>query len=204
MEAIEIVFAGVLLSYGCALPQSQECRMTTQTSSVVAPVETGFTPLPAMSATERLGAVAGSSPSRPPVRLVSEEREVVERQAPAASVRVARVEPRPVEKEIVPAVIHVDGATFERHVLRSEVPVLVDFYASWCGPCKVLAPRLEEVAAETPRARVVKVNIDDSPDLADRYGVESIPSVMVFKEGRIVARQSGVASKARLKAMLDL
>lgn len=100
--------------------------------------------------------------------------------------------------------LHANGATFEQQILRSDVPVLVDFYASWCGPCKKLAPTLEEVAAESPQAKIVKVNIDESPELAARYGVKSIPSLMVFKNGQVVAKQQGVASKTRLKTMLDL
>lgn len=107
--------------------------------------------------------------------------------------------------ETVPrGVLHANAADFEGQVLRSDVPVLVDFYASWCGPCKALAPTLEEVAVESPRAKVVKVNIDDSPELAARYGVNSVPSLMVFKDGRLVARHEGVVGKTRLKTMLDL
>ena len=100
-------------------------------------------------------------------------------------------------------VIHATEATFEQQVLKSDVPVLVDFYASWCGPCKKLAPTLEQFAAETPQAKVVKVDIDDSPELAARYGVASVPNLIVFKSGRVTARQTGVANKARLKAMVD-
>ena len=83
-----------------------------------------------------------------------------------------------------PEVLHVNSSTFDQHVLRSDLPVLVDFYADWCGPCKALAPTLEQVAAENPQARVVKVNIDDSPELAARYGVKSVPRLLVFKDGR--------------------
>jgi thioredoxin 1 len=101
-------------------------------------------------------------------------------------------------------VLPVDSATFDQHVLRSEVPVLVDFYADWCGPCKALAPALEQVAAENPQARVVKVNIDNSPELAARYNVKSVPRLLVFKGGQIAAQQNGVASKTRLNAMLAL
>jgi thioredoxin 1 len=103
-----------------------------------------------------------------------------------------------------PMVLPVNSATFDQHVLRSEVPVLVDFYADWCGPCKALAPALEQVAAENPQARVVKVNIDNSPELAARYNVKSVPRLLVFKGGQIAAQQNGVASKTRLNAMLAL
>ena len=105
---------------------------------------------------------------------------------------------------IKPMVLPVNSATFDQHVLRSEVPVLVDFYADWCGPCKALAPALEQVAAENPQARVVKVNIDNSPELAARYNVKSVPRLLVFKGGQIAAQQNGVASKTRLNAMLAL
>jgi thioredoxin 1 len=99
---------------------------------------------------------------------------------------------------------HASDATFNDQVLHSDVPVLVDFYAKWCGPCKALAPTLDEVAAENPQTRVVKVNIEESPELAARYGVKSIPALVVFRDGQIVARHTGSLSKTRLKSMLDL
>lgn len=93
-------------------------------------------------------------------------------------------------------------ATFTEMVLRAKTPVLVDFYADWCGPCQRLSPILEQVAAEMPHIRVVKVNVDQNPELAAHYGISSIPSMMVFKNGRVVDQTVGLVSKAELKAML--
>ena len=97
---------------------------------------------------------------------------------------------------------HATEANFEQTVLRSSEPVLVDFYADWCGPCQALAPVLKELARENPQARVVKVNIDDAPDLAARYRVDSIPTVMVFQNGRATAHHVGLAGKSQLESML--
>ncbi|NUQ63537.1 MAG: thioredoxin [Pirellulales bacterium] len=97
---------------------------------------------------------------------------------------------------------HANEDTFSREVLGSNVPVLVDFYADWCGPCQRLAPTLEELARDTPDAKVVKVNVDHSPRLAARYGVDSIPSVKVFKNGEVVAEHVGLASKLQLLDLL--
>ncbi len=101
------------------------------------------------------------------------------------------------------SVKHATDATFANQVLQSDVPVLVDFYADWCGPCQMLAPTLEAVARETPNAKVVKVNVDHSPDLAMQYGIRSIPSIMVFKNGQITSQHVGLAGKADLLAMLQ-
>ena len=98
---------------------------------------------------------------------------------------------------------HADEATFEEMVLQSDVPVLVDFYADWCGPCRMIAPVLEEVARETPNAKVVKVNVDHSRTLATQYGISSIPSLRVFKNGQVIAQHVGLAKKAQLKALLE-
>ena len=99
---------------------------------------------------------------------------------------------------------HADEANFDELVLNSDVPVLVDFYADWCGPCRTLAPVLEELARETSDAKIVKVNVEHSPQLAARYGISSIPSLKVFEDGKIVDEQVGLASKARLKVMLGI
>ena len=98
---------------------------------------------------------------------------------------------------------HANEANFRDLVLNSDVPVLVDFYADWCGPCKRLAPTLEELAAETPQARIVKVNVDQNPGLASQYGISAIPSLKVFKNGAVVDETAGLASKNQLRAMLD-
>ncbi len=108
----------------------------------------------------------------------------------------------PTTKQQYGQVQHAGEDTFSRQVLRSDVPVLVDFYADWCGPCKMLSPALEQVARENPHAKVVKVNIDNSPRLASRYGVDSIPNVKVFKNGRVVAEHVGVANASQLSDML--
>ncbi len=97
---------------------------------------------------------------------------------------------------------HANDSNFDQRVLSSDALVLVDFYADWCGPCKMLAPVLEELARENPEARIVKVNVDHSPRLAARYGISSIPSLKAFKDGQVVGEHVGMASKAHLKALL--
>lgn len=101
-------------------------------------------------------------------------------------------------------ILHADESSFDQHVLQSRTPVLVDFYADWCGPCQMLTPVLEELARETPSAKVVKINVDQSRELVERYGINAIPSVMVFRNGKLVSRYTGLANKAQLQSMLSM
>ena len=98
---------------------------------------------------------------------------------------------------------HANETNFDSLVLKSNVPVLVDFYAEWCGPCQRLTPILEELARETPDAKIVKVNVDHSPNLAAEYGVDSIPSLRVFKNGAVTEQFVGLANKSQLKSMIS-
>lgn len=97
----------------------------------------------------------------------------------------------------------VSTAEFKDKVLASEVPVLVDFWAEWCGPCKAIGPAIEQLAGEVDgKAKVYKVDVDSDPDLASEYGVMSIPAVFVFKGGKVVDQQIGMASKEKYADML--
>lgn len=93
-------------------------------------------------------------------------------------------------------VLHVTEATFDAEVLKSERPVLVDFWATWCGPCRMIAPILDELAEEYDgRAKICKVNVDDEPTLAQRYKIMSIPAVFLFRGGEIVEKMIGARPK---------
>lgn len=104
------------------------------------------------------------------------------------------------------AVHHTTERTFSFDVLQSPVPVLIDFYADWCGPCRTLAPTLSRLAAEfSGRVRILKVNVDEDPDLAERYRVESIPTLLFVSAGQVVGRSSGLIGEAALRqALLQL
>lgn len=94
------------------------------------------------------------------------------------------------------------GSDFEAKVLRSDLPVLVDFWADWCGPCKMLSPVVSEIAEEAKGFKVYAVNVDEEPELASRYGIRSIPSLLVFKNGEIAKQSVGVIPKEQILELL--
>ncbi len=101
-------------------------------------------------------------------------------------------------------VVNVNGAQFDQEVLQAELPVLVDFWAPWCGPCKMLGPVLEEVAAANDgRLKVVKVNVDENSDLAQKYEVMGIPAMFLIKGGQVIESFTGAMSKQALSEKIE-
>ena len=101
-------------------------------------------------------------------------------------------------------IVHVTDGSFEEDVLKAENPVLVDYWAEWCGPCKAIAPILGEIAEEyAGRLKIAKLNIDENPSTPPKYGIRGIPTLMLFKEGNVEATKVGALSKSQLSAFLD-
>lgn len=101
-------------------------------------------------------------------------------------------------------IVHVTDDNFEAEVLKSDLPVLVDYWAEWCGPCKMIAPVLDEITGEyAGKIKVAKLNIDENPNTPPRYGIRGIPTLMLFKEGEVEATKVGAVSKSQLIAFID-
>ncbi len=100
------------------------------------------------------------------------------------------------------SVLHITKENFEAEVLKSDKPVLLDFFAVWCGPCKMISPILEEIAEEREDIKVCKVNVDEEPELASQYQVMSIPTLFVIKDGEVTNQSMGAKPKAQILAML--
>lgn len=100
------------------------------------------------------------------------------------------------------SIVHVTKENFQQEVLQAKKTVLVDFWAPWCGPCRMLAPVLEEIASETDRAVIAKVNVDEQPELAQQFGIMSIPTLVLFREGRVTDTLVGLRDKAAILSLL--
>ena len=101
-------------------------------------------------------------------------------------------------------IIHVSDDNFETEVLKSPLPVLLDLWAPWCGPCRIIGPIVEELAPNyTDKAVIAKMNVDDNPEVAQKYGVTSIPTLMMFKDGKLVDRVVGAMPKNQLQSFID-
>jgi thioredoxin len=104
----------------------------------------------------------------------------------------------------VSEIVHITDATFDSEVLKADKPVLVDFWADWCGPCKMIAPILDDVSKDyAGKLTVAKLNIDENPATPPKYGIRGIPTLMIFKSGNVEATKVGAVSKSQLTAFID-
>ena len=103
-----------------------------------------------------------------------------------------------------PHIVHTSDSTFSQDVLKSDQPVLLDFWAEWCGPCKMIAPILDEIAGEYQgKVRIAKLNIDENPQTPPKFGIRGIPTLILYKNGTVEAQKVGALSKSQLTAFLD-
>jgi thioredoxin 1 len=101
-------------------------------------------------------------------------------------------------------IVHVTDESFEQDVLNSDMPVLVDYWAEWCGPCKMITPILDDISSDySSKIKIAKLNIDENPVTPPKYGIRGIPTLMIFKDGNVAATKVGALSKSQLTAFID-
>jgi thioredoxin len=122
----------------------------------------------------------------------------------AATLSTPAAAPNRIEDAVSEKIVHITDDTFELEVLQSQTPVLVDYWAEWCGPCKMIAPALDQIASEyAGRLKVTKLNIDENQSTPPKYGIRGIPTLMLFKNGNLEATKVGALSKTQLAAFID-